>query len=94
MTLNCQSLSDIIETVPEANTDEEAKADWGRMLLNDTLWNRFFNYANIPVPGTYGTPFTWINRFEKYGWKRTYSKDLGFDQPTIQDRHHLMVFVK
>ncbi len=84
----------IIETVPEADTTEKAKADWGRMLLNDALWNRFFNYANIPVPGTYETPFTWIERFEKYGWKCTHSEDLGFDQPTIQDRHHLMVFEK
>ncbi len=84
----------IIETVPEADNDENAKQDWGRMILNDSLWNRFFNYANIPVPGSYETPFTWIKRFEKYGWKCTHSKDLGFDQPTIQDRHHLMVFEK
>lgn len=82
----------IIETVPEADNDEIAKQDWGRMILNDALWNRFFNYANIPVPGTYETPFTWIKRFEKYGWKCTRSEDLGFDQPTIQDRHHLLVF--
>lgn len=82
----------IIETVPEADTEEESKKDWGRMLLNDTLWNRFFNYANIPVPGTYETPKRWIERFEKYGWKVKVSEDLGFDQPTIQDRHHLLVF--
>jgi SAM-dependent methyltransferase len=82
----------IIETVPEADDDEAAKDDWGRMILNDALWNRFFNYANIPVPGTYETPFTWVQRFEKYGWKCTHSEDLGFDQPTIQDRHHLLVF--
>ena len=82
----------IIETVPEADDDNGAKQDWGRMILNDALWNRFFNYANIPVPGTYETPYTWIKRFEKYGWKCTHSEDLGFDQPTIQDRHHLMVF--
>ena len=82
----------IIETVPEADNDKAARQDWGRMILNDALWNRFFNYANIPVPGTYETPFTWIKRFEKYGWKCTHSEDLGFDQPTIQDRHHLMVF--
>ena len=82
----------IIETVPEADTEELAQKDWGRMLLNDALWNRFFNYANIPVPGTYETPFTWVRRFEKYGWRCVLSKDLGFDQPMIQDRHHLMVF--
>ena len=84
----------IIETVPEGNTSEEIKKDWGRMLLNDTLWNRFFNYANIPVPGTYETPGNWIKRFEKYGWSCSHSLDLGFDQPTIQDRHHLLVFEK
>ncbi|MES2416508.1 MAG: methyltransferase domain-containing protein [Patescibacteria group bacterium] len=82
----------IIETVPEADDEETAKNDWGRMLLNDTLWNRFFNYANIPVPGTYEIPSNWIKRFEKYGWKCVHSEDLGFDQPTIQDRHHLFVF--
>ena len=82
----------IIETVPEAVTDEEAKADWGRMLLNDALWNRFFNYANIPCPGTYETPTGWIRRIEQYGWQLVHSQDLGFDQPTIQDRHHLLVF--
>ncbi len=82
----------IIETVPEADNDTAAKKDWGRMLLNDTLWNRFFNYANIPVPGTYETPNQWIERFKKYGWKVKASQDLGFDQPTIQDRHHLFVF--
>ncbi|MBP6866140.1 MAG: class I SAM-dependent methyltransferase [Candidatus Pacebacteria bacterium] len=82
----------IIETVPEADDEKTAAEDWGRMLLNDTLWNRFFNYANIPVPGTYEIPSNWIKRFEKYGWKCIHSEDLGFDQPTIQDRHHLLVF--
>ncbi len=84
----------IIETVPEANTAVQAKKDWGRMLLNDTLWNRFFNYADIPVPGTYETPAGWIKRFKKYGWQVAVSEDLGIDQPTIQDRHHLLVFTK
>ncbi len=82
----------VIETVPEADTEEAARKDWGRMILNDALWNRFFNYANIPVPGTYEIPSAWIKRFEKYGWKCAHSEDLGFDQPTIQDRHHLLVF--
>lgn len=82
----------IIETVPEAKTKQEAKKDWGRMLLNDSLWNRFFNYADIPVPGTYEVPEDWVKRFSKYGWKCTTSIDLGIDQPSIQDRHHLFVF--
>jgi len=81
----------IIETVPEGSTDAEAKADWGRMFLNDALWNRFFNYANIPCPGTYETPSGWERRFRQYGWEVSHSEDLGFDQPTIQDRHHLLV---
>ena len=81
----------IIETVPEADTRTAAKKDWGRMLLNDTLWNRFFNYANIPVPGAYEIPSDWVRRFKKYGWKVVISEDLGIDQPTIQDRHHLLV---
>lgn len=84
----------IIETVPEGKTKEEAKKDWGRLFLNDVLWNRFFNYANIPVPGTYQMAPEWIERFEKYFWKCTDSVDLGFDQPTIQDRHWLLVFEK
>jgi len=82
----------IIETIPEANNEEEAEKDWGRMLWNDTLWNRFFNHADIPVPGTYEIPLNWIKRFEIYGWKNTVSEDLGFDISTIQDRHHLFVF--
>ncbi|MBS1502211.1 MAG: class I SAM-dependent methyltransferase [Bacteroidetes bacterium] len=82
----------IIETVPEADNEKAAKKDWNRMLLNDTLWNRFFNYADIPVPGTYEIPSNWIKRFRKYGWGCPWSEDLGFDQPTIQDRHHLFVF--
>ena len=84
----------VIETVPEADSEDDAKKDWGRMLLNDALWNRFFNYANIPVPGTYEIPVNWIKRFEKYGLRCIHSEDLGFDQPTIQDRHHLFVFKK
>jgi SAM-dependent methyltransferase len=82
----------IIETVPEGEGDEEAKLDWGRMILNDALWNRFFNRANIPCPGTYETPQGWIRRFTDLGWHCTHTEDLGFDQPTIQDRHHLLVF--
>ena len=84
----------IIETVSETDTPEVAEKDWGRMFANDVLWNRFFNSADIPVPGTYEIPSNWIKRFERYGWKCIHSEDLGIDQPTIQDRHHLLVFEK
>jgi hypothetical protein len=82
----------IIETVPVGNSPEEIALDHERTFANDTLWNRFFNYADIPVPGTYETPQDWINRFESYGWKSIYSEDLGYDQKTIHDVHHLLVF--
>jgi len=82
----------VIETVPEAETEEEAEKDWNRMLWNDVLWNRFFNHADIPCPGTYDLPKNWIERIEKYGWNLFLSRDLGFDISTIQDRHHLLVF--
>ncbi len=81
----------IIETVPNGDNVEE---DWGRMFANDVLWNRFFNCANIPVPGTFDTPSNWIRRFEKYKWGCIHSENLGFDQPTIRDKHHLLVFEK
>jgi ubiquinone/menaquinone biosynthesis C-methylase UbiE len=82
----------IIETVPVGNTPEEIALDHERTFANDTLWNRFFNYADIPVPGTYETPEDWIRRFESYGWKTTHSEDLGYDQKSIHDVHHLLVF--
>ncbi|MEN9647956.1 MAG: hypothetical protein RLY57_760, partial [Candidatus Parcubacteria bacterium] len=82
----------IIETVPVGNTPEEIVLDRERTFANDTLWNRFFNYADIPVPGTYETPEDWIKRFESYGWKTTHSEDLGYDQKSIHDVHHLLVF--
>ena len=82
----------IIETVPVGNTPEEIVLDHERTFANDVLWNRFFNYADIPVPGTYETPDGWIKRFESYGWKVTHSENLGYDQKTIHDVHHLLVF--
>lgn len=77
----------VIETVPIKDKWEERE----RTFVNDALWNRYFNYADIPVPGTYETPKGWIKRFLKHGWKVMKSKDLGFDQPTIRDLHHLLV---
>lgn len=82
----------IIETVPEGEGDDALEKDWNRMFINDVMWNRFFNDGNIPVPGTYDIPDNWIRRIEKHRWKCVHSEDLGIDQPTIQDRHHLLVF--
>jgi len=84
----------VIETVPVGRTKAEIKLDRERTFYNDCLWNVFFHYARIPVPGTYETPDGWIHRFKKYGWECTYSKNLGVDQPTIADTHHLLVFNK
>ncbi|MDE1868642.1 MAG: class I SAM-dependent methyltransferase [Candidatus Micrarchaeota archaeon] len=78
----------LIETMAAEDTKEE----WQRTFLNDVLWNRFFNHADIPVPGTYENVDGWINRFAAYGWKCSHSEDLGYDQPTITDIHHLFVF--
>ncbi len=82
----------VIETVPVGNTPEEIQLDHERTFASDVLWNRFFNDADIPVPGTYETPKDWIKRFEKFGWKTTHSDDLGYDQKSIHDVHHLLVF--
>lgn len=84
----------VIETVPTGTTLEEIEADRGRTFLNDALWNRYFQNANIPVPGTYETPEGWIVRFQKHGWKVVESIDLGIDQPMVQDIHHLLVLEK
>ncbi|MCR4308306.1 MAG: class I SAM-dependent methyltransferase [Candidatus Berkelbacteria bacterium] len=82
----------VIETVPTGETEEEIARDRERTFLNDYLYNRLFHNANIPVPGTYETPQGWIDRFSQHGWNVTHSEDLGFDQPTIRDVHHLLVF--
>lgn len=84
----------VIETVPTGETAEEVEQDRERTFMNDYLYNRLFHNADIPVPGTYETPQGWVNRFARYGWRVTHSQDLGFDQPTIRDVHHLLVFEK
>lgn len=78
----------LIETVAASESVE----DYCRTFLNDVLWNRFFNRAEIPVPGTYESAESWIKRFEEKGWHCTHSEALGYDQPTIRDLHHLLVF--
>jgi len=82
----------VIETVPVGETEEEIERDRERTFMNDYLYNRLFHRANVPVPGTYETPQGWIDRFAQHGWKCTHSEDLGVDQPTICDTHHLFVF--
>lgn len=80
----------VIETVPNDDTKEEIE----RTFCNDVLWNRYFNYANIPVPWTFERPNSWIKRFEELWWKLKYQENLWYDQPTIRDIHHLFVFEK
>jgi ubiquinone/menaquinone biosynthesis C-methylase UbiE len=82
----------IIETVPVGETEESIKKDRERTFMNDYLYNRLFHNADVPVPGTYETSEGWIKRFEMSGWKLKHSESLGFDQPTIKDVHHLLVF--
>jgi hypothetical protein len=84
----------VIETVPTGETEEEVAKDCERVFLSDYLYNRLFHNADIPVPGMYETPQGWIDRFSQHGWNVTHSEDLGFDQPTIRDVHHLLVFEK
>ncbi len=82
----------VIETEPTGDTEEEIKKDAERTFANDYLYNRLFHNADIPVPGTYETPQGWEERFKKHGWKVAKSENLGYDQPTIRDIHHLLVF--
>ena len=78
----------VIETIP---LDESLEAR-ERCFATDAFWNRFFFNAGVPVPGTYEMPEKWIERFKRYGWKCTVSEALGFDQPAVQDIHHLLSF--
>jgi len=84
----------VIETVPTGRSDEEIKKDAERTFANDYLYNRLFHNADVPVPGTYETPEGWEARFKAHGWKVVRSEDLGYDQPTIRDIHHLLIFEK
>jgi hypothetical protein len=80
------------ETVPTGDTYEELEVDRERTFLNDVLYNRLFHNADVPVPGTYETPEDWVKRFAKHGFILIHSENLGVDQPTIRDTHHLLVF--
>ena len=82
----------IIETVPVGASEEEIATDRERTFMNDYLYNRLFHNADVPVPGTYETPEGWKSRFSSLGWALEEEKNLGIDQPTIKDTHHLLVF--
>jgi Fe-S cluster biosynthesis and repair protein YggX len=82
----------ILETVPIGETENDMEQDKDRTFMNDYLYNHLFHNADVPVPGTFETPNKWIERFSNHGWKLVNEKDLGFDQPTIKDRHYLLVF--
>jgi SAM-dependent methyltransferase len=84
----------VIETVPTGKTDAEIEKDRERTFMNDYLYNRLFHNADVPVPGTFEIPDGWVRRFAKYGWRVIHSENLGYDQPTIKDVHHLFVFEK
>jgi len=84
----------VLETVPVGETEEAMEKDKDRTFMNDYLYNRLFHNADVPVPGTFETPNKWIDRFTQHGWKLVNEEDLGFDQPTIKDRHYLLVFEK
>lgn len=82
----------ILETIPVGETEDVMEQDKDRTFMNDYLYNRLFHSADVPVPGTFETPKKWLARFAMYGWRLTSEEDLGFDQPTIKDRHYLLVF--
>lgn len=82
----------VLETVPVGNTEAVMEQDKDRTFMNDYLYNRLFHSADVPVPGTFETPQKWIERFSQHGWQLDSKEDLGFDQPTIKDRHYLLVF--
>lgn len=84
----------ILETVPVGEIEDDMEKDKNRTFMNDYLYNRLFHNADVPVAGTYETPKKWIDRFTQHGWKLNNEEDLGFDQPTIKDRHYLFVFEK
>lgn len=84
----------ILETVPIGETEEEMEQDKDRTFMNDYLYNRLFHSADVPVPGAFETPRKWIERLAQRGWELKNEEDLGIDQPTIKDRHYLLIFEK
>lgn len=84
----------MIETFAEGETHDELDEQWGRIFMNDLLWNRFFNLGDTPVPGSYDTLRGWCQRMQAYGFTLESSKDFSYDQKMIRVRHQKMVFVQ
>lgn len=85
----------VIETVPTGNTEQEAHPDLGRTFLIDFTYNRLFNNADIPVPGTFETADGWKRRFVESGFDEPeIVEHLGFDQEIVPDWHVLYVMRK
>jgi hypothetical protein len=86
----------IIETVPIGNNEAEMEKDKDRTFMNDYFYNRCLHDPkfDIPVPGTFESPQAWVKRLKTHGWKTVHEQDLGIDQPTIHDRHYLIVAEK
>lgn len=85
----------VIETVPTGATEEDAQLDLGRTFLIDFTYNRLFNYADIPVPGTFETADGWKRRFTESGFDTPeVVEHLGFDQEIVPDWHVLYVMRK
>lgn len=82
----------ILETIPLGETDVAMEGDKDRTFMNDYMYNRLFHSADVPVPGTFEIPSRWRERFAAHGWRVAHEEDLGIDQPTIKDRHYLLVF--
>ena len=82
----------VIETVPTGGTEEEARLDLGRTFLIDFTYNRLFNDADIPVPGTFETAEGWRRRLMESGFDEPeVLEHLGFDQEIVPDWHVLYV---
>jgi SAM-dependent methyltransferase len=85
----------VVETVPTGSTEEEAQQDLGRTFLVDFTYNRLFNDADIPVPGTFETAIGWTRRFAASGFEKPgVVEHLGFDQEIVPDWHVLYVVHK
>lgn len=80
--------------IQETSPIDHTKQEWERTFATDVLWNRFFHYADVPVPGSYESPQGWIQRFAKYGWKLVAREELGYDTATAKVFHNLLVFEK
>lgn len=84
----------MFETFASNDNPGTLEKEWGRIFLNDVLWNRFFNSGDIPVPGSYATTDTWIANMQSRKFIHMGTEDYGYDQPMIRVRHQKMWFQK